>query len=1022
MDTLVGLFIKAKTKQGFETQLKAGKIENTKIVFILDTKEIWTQGSYFPCPYTKDEIDALVENLNTTLTGRINTLSGKIDVLNGTGTGSVSKQVNDAVASIISGAPEAFDTLKEISDWIAAHPEDTTAMNTQINKNKTDIATINDKLSGIEAGAQVNKVTSVAGKTGAVSLAKSDVGLGNVDNTSDANKPVSAAQAQAIEDAKSEIADIYLPTASYTAADVLTKIKSVDGANSGLDADLLDGKQPADLNVGSADKLTTKQLTNEDLNTLKEGGVFYYGGNADVTNAPYGIGKYFSLQVYRWGSSSDAIQIISSVYGIWKRSYDGTTWTAWQQLATTDGAVAKLTTKQLTNEDLNTIKDVNFSDYNGVGGNTCTNKPNGVNSFNLFCFKTADGSSFRQIIWSNEGDYTRSFWSGSWSAWKKMLTENEIPLDGAEGQMLKWVGDKPVWSNETFDESVTESLYGYGVEWNPNVKDPKITRVGNMAFHKSLPIQSQMKGCVAKKVSGAWQVQYYLKEDDWTKKEDGSASRLDGFDGEVMVEIPRFYYKSWDKPNIKRVMISQTKIDSDWIESPKMLVGAYRATVLNTVPTSMGYLSTLPVNSAVSIKNTADYCRGGNNSTANDTYLSTDKFKTQLGKPRTNISRATMRTYARNAGAEMLSYNQYKAVFYWLYVIEYANFNSQATFNDALTSDGYRQGGLGDGVTTVSSEWWSYYNGYYPLIPCGYCDEFGNGTGRKAATVPAVSINSAQTTSLSNYSTGTYTETIDNIPVTKNRWEMTKGASVVITKVNQANTPGIYCGRSTQSGSTVYTVQGLTSGQSIVFYTNGATVATASTNGDITVNWGNSNSDRQLRASFTGACNITISIKSASTVSYSVNGYTLQVPRWRGFDNPFGDIWTNLDGIIIRGNAPDYATATVCTTNNTANYGDATTDLEKMEIAGTEIKQDGYIKTFNLGSTAEIIPNAVGGSTTTYKCDYHYNGSKDASLRTLRVGGSAANGGAAGFGCFYSANGVAYADTHVGFRTVGLLQ
>jgi len=41
-------------------------------------------------------------------------------------------------------------------------------------------------------------VTSVAGKTGAVSLVKGDVGLGNVDNTSDANKPVSTAQAAAI--------------------------------------------------------------------------------------------------------------------------------------------------------------------------------------------------------------------------------------------------------------------------------------------------------------------------------------------------------------------------------------------------------------------------------------------------------------------------------------------------------------------------------------------------------------------------------------------------------------------------------------------------------------------------------------------------------------------------------------------------------------------------------------------------------------------------------------------------------
>lgn len=48
------------------------------------------------------------------------------------------------------------------------------------------------KLDNIEAGAQVNTVTSVAAKTGAVTLTPADVGLGSVDNISDADKPVSS--------------------------------------------------------------------------------------------------------------------------------------------------------------------------------------------------------------------------------------------------------------------------------------------------------------------------------------------------------------------------------------------------------------------------------------------------------------------------------------------------------------------------------------------------------------------------------------------------------------------------------------------------------------------------------------------------------------------------------------------------------------------------------------------------------------------------------------------------------------
>lgn len=48
-------------------------------------------------------------------------------------------------------------------------------------------------------------VTSVNNKTGAVTLAKGDVGLGNVDNTSDANKPISNATQAALNDKQSKI-------------------------------------------------------------------------------------------------------------------------------------------------------------------------------------------------------------------------------------------------------------------------------------------------------------------------------------------------------------------------------------------------------------------------------------------------------------------------------------------------------------------------------------------------------------------------------------------------------------------------------------------------------------------------------------------------------------------------------------------------------------------------------------------------------------------------------------------------
>lgn len=90
--------------------------------------------------------------------------------------------------------------------------------------------TLSGKVSGsVSIDGSSDVTLNVTGLTGT----KADVGLGNVDNTSDANKPISTATQTAL--------NLKLDSSAYTAADVLSKIKGVDGATSGLDADLLDG-------------------------------------------------------------------------------------------------------------------------------------------------------------------------------------------------------------------------------------------------------------------------------------------------------------------------------------------------------------------------------------------------------------------------------------------------------------------------------------------------------------------------------------------------------------------------------------------------------------------------------------------------------------------------------------------------------------------------------------------------------------------------------------------------------------
>ena len=58
--------IYAKTKSGFQAKLDASEVKNTSIAFIEDSKEIWTNGQYWPCPYSKEEIDNLISSCTTT--------------------------------------------------------------------------------------------------------------------------------------------------------------------------------------------------------------------------------------------------------------------------------------------------------------------------------------------------------------------------------------------------------------------------------------------------------------------------------------------------------------------------------------------------------------------------------------------------------------------------------------------------------------------------------------------------------------------------------------------------------------------------------------------------------------------------------------------------------------------------------------------------------------------------------------------------------------------------------------------
>lgn len=186
----------------------------------------------------KEEISASAYD-DTAIKSRISANETAIATLNGTGVGSVDKKVSDAVAALVADAPEAYDTLKEISDWISSHSSDASAMNSQINSNKTDLTELKTLIGQLPEGTTsttiVTYIAEAIGEsqtdlTSAIATAKSEaISTASTDATTKAN--------QALADAKTYadgLAGNYATAAQGAKADTaLQKADVVQGTANG---------------------------------------------------------------------------------------------------------------------------------------------------------------------------------------------------------------------------------------------------------------------------------------------------------------------------------------------------------------------------------------------------------------------------------------------------------------------------------------------------------------------------------------------------------------------------------------------------------------------------------------------------------------------------------------------------------------------------------------------------------------------------------------------------------------------
>lgn len=299
------------------------------------------------------------------------------------------------------------------------------------------------------------------------------------------------------------------------------------------------------------------------------------------------------------------------------------------------------------------------------------------------------------------------------------------------------------WTPAWEDIPDIEERYAYGVEWDMASSSPDGKRVGNMQLHRELPIQSKMRRCILDNNGGIVRYNDEAVDDILTQS--------------AMVEIPEHWFKLYTNGTKFKAMLSAIPLPG-YNHIDKFYISTMEARI---------YRNNSTLFSSKGVDSTDSSVRGGDNTAEWD-----GTYRSLLGRPVTNLTRDQFRQAARKRGSgwEMYTYNAHKILF-WLFAVEYATLDSQKPFNAQKDANGFAQGGLGPGPTQMTD--WTNFNNANPLIPCGYTNEFGNGSGEKAYVVKNASGGTHATLMANRY------RGIEN-PF-GHIWKYTDGANIQVT-------------------------------------------------------------------------------------------------------------------------------------------------------------------------------------------------------------------------------------------------
>lgn len=372
--------------------------------------------------------------------------------------------------------------------------------------------------------------------------------------------------------------------------------------------------------------------------------------------------------------------------------------------------------------------------------------------------KTSSNTNATIILVDGEG-HTTVNWDARNEVNNTFLRIHTLPIGGSNNSVstihkikLEYGDLSTEWTPAWEDIPDIEERYAYGVEWDMASSSPDGKRVGNMQLHRELPIQSGMRGVVLDNNGG---INAYLGN-KWSDRDVQLASgEPENFS--IMTMIPRHWYKFYFNGTKFRCMISAIPLPGyKYVDD--FFISSYEATIYRSKDLLMSRLG---------IDSTYNEYRGGDNTAEWD-----GTYRSLLGRPVTNLTRDQFRQAARKRGSgwEMYTYNAHKTLF-WLFAVEYATLDSQKPFNAQKDANGFAQGGLGPGPTQMTD--WTNFNNVNPLIPCGYTNEFGNGSGEKAYVVKNASGGTHATLMANRY------RGIEN-PF-GHIWKYTDGANIQVT-------------------------------------------------------------------------------------------------------------------------------------------------------------------------------------------------------------------------------------------------